>query len=116
MRLDLLIASAGLNVDLAGDDEALHELLVAEGVRFLTAGGVVSLEAWAGLSAASRVALTAAGERVRATYAALAGVSTRAPRMAEAIARGEDPEDIAVRAGLEAVGRAMSAKLGESAK
>ena len=100
---DLLILSA-FPSDLEGDQDAALEVLTAEAERFLLAGGTITLETWKGLTGPSRDALAKAGEGLRLAQAAALSVSIHSPQVAALCAADLDPDEIHLRAALEASG------------
>lgn len=82
-----LARAAGLYEDVP---EAALPQLVAEGVDFLRAGGVLSLAEWADLSPAEKSAMVEAGNVVAAERAAAIGIASQSPAAAARVAAVAD--------------------------
>lgn len=82
-----LARAAGLYEDVP---EAAVAQLVAEGVDFLRAGGVLSLSDWAALSPVEKSAMVEAGNVVAAERAAAVGLASQSPAAAARVASVSD--------------------------
>ena len=85
-----MLASGLLDVDL---DENARALLSDKADAFVRAGGFVSLDEWAGLSAPSKAALIGAQERLSAERAAQVGLASQGRLdAAEVLSASDDGE------------------------
>lgn len=101
--IDHLLASLdGVATEIDGDVEGVREKLLLEAERFLLGGGTVSLVEWSALGEESKVALAAAGTRIRDASISLVATAIAEPTVARALAEGVPPEDVELRVALEA--------------
>ena len=110
-----LLRAAGLvedaPADLATRSPEASARLLSEAVDFLRAGGTVSLADWRDLSEPEKAALVEAGNVVATERAVAVGLAAQSPRAAAEVARPVDGGDAARTMTLEAMTRAVAAKV-----
>jgi hypothetical protein len=103
MKIDPFVAGLGI-ASIEGDDlpEEISDLLGNAVEAFLRAGGVLSWNDWERMSAETRAAFVAAGDRLRSEKAGLAGLAAQSPQAAAGILSASDGGDLSARLAISA--------------